>query len=70
MKLVEDAKQAWRWMSIQFPALNLAFLGTWGALPSKFQDAIPTPWVIGISTALIVLGVVGRLIDQKPKDAP
>ena len=71
MRLVDDAKNCWRWLSIQFPALNIAFLGTWGALPAKFQDVIPTPWVMGISAVLIVLGVAGRLIDQTPpKDAP
>ncbi len=68
--LVDDAKHCWRWLSVQFPALNVAFLGTWSVLPQKFQDVLPTPWVMGISAALIVLGVAGRLIDQpgKPKD--
>lgn len=72
MRLVDDAKSCWKWLSVQFPALNLAFLGTWSVLPVKFQDALPLPWVIGIAAALIVLGVVGRLIAQseKPKDAP
>lgn len=70
--LVDDAKQCWRWLSVQLPALNLAFLGTWSVLPQKFQDALPLPWVVGIAAVLIVLGVAGRLIDQpgKPKDAP
>ena len=69
MKLVGNWRKAWRWLSIQFPALNLTFLATWGALPTKFQDVIPTPLVMGISAALIVMGVVGRMIDQS-RDAP
>lgn len=64
MRLVENWRKAWRWLSVQFPALNLAFLGTWSVLPAKFQDALPMPWVIGIAVVLIVLGVVGRMIDQ------
>ena len=40
------------------------------ALPSKFQDALPMPVVMGIAAVLIVLGVIGRLIEQKPKDPP
>ena len=73
MKLVANAKSCWKWLSIQIPIVNLAFLATWGTLPAKFQDAIPLPWVIGIAVVLIVLGVAGRLLDQTPpapKDAP
>lgn len=70
LKLVSDWRQSWRWLSIQLPALNTAFLATWALLPSKFQDALPVNMVLWIALALIVLGVIGRLIDQKPKDAP
>lgn len=65
MKLVDDWKKAWKWLSVQLPALNLAFLGTWALLPEKFQEALPMPWVIGIAVALIVCGMVGRLVKQK-----
>jgi hypothetical protein len=65
MKLVPDWKKALTWFSVQVPALNVAFLATWSALPEKFQDSLPMPWVIGIAVALIVLGVLGRLVKQK-----
>jgi protein-S-isoprenylcysteine O-methyltransferase Ste14 len=64
MKFVTDVKQCWRWLSVQIPALNVAFLGTWAVLPAKFQEALPMPWVIGIAVGLIVLGVAGRLYKQ------
>ena len=64
LELVDDAKGAWRWFSVQIPAINLAFLGTWSALPEKFQDALPLPWVLGIAVALILLGIAGRLVKQ------
>ncbi|MFA7291827.1 MAG: hypothetical protein WC023_06220 [Rhodocyclaceae bacterium] len=66
-RLVPEWRRALRWFSVNIPALNLAFLGTWSVLPEKFQDALPMPWVVGIAAALIVLGVVGRLIEQPPK---
>ena len=70
MKLIDNWRSCLKWFSVQFPAINLAFLGTWSALPSKFQDALPMSWVIGIAAVLIVLGVIGRLIDQgKTKDS-
>ena len=64
MKLVDNWRQAWRMLSVQIPTINIAFLGTWSALPEKFQDVLPMPWVLGIAVVLIVFGVVGRLIDQ------
>lgn len=68
--LVSNARSAWRWFSVQMPALNTAFLVTWANLPEKFQTVLPVPWVIGIAVALLVLGVAGRLIDQTPKELP
>ena len=70
MKLVHNWKQSLGWFSVQVPAINTAFLGTWALLPVKFQDALPMPWVIGIAIVLILLGVAGRLIDQPIKPEP
>jgi hypothetical protein len=65
--LIEDAKQAWRWLSMQIPAFNATFLLVWASLPQKFQDALPLPWVIGIAVVLLVAGMVGRLVKQGDK---
>lgn len=70
MQLVPNWRKAWRMLSVQIPAVNVAFLSTWAMLPPKFQDVLPTPWVIGITVGLLVFGVIGRLIDQpKTKEA-
>lgn len=67
MKLVPNWRKARKWLSIQIPAVNVAFLATWSLLPEKFQEAIPVWAVVGIAVALLVLGMVGRLIQQEPK---
>lgn len=64
INLVDDRRKCGRWLSVQIPAINAAFLATWAILPAKFQDALPPVAVISISVALIVLGVAGRLVDQ------
>lgn len=69
-KFVDDWRQALKWFSVQFPLVNTAFLSTWAMLPSKFQDALPIPVVIAIAVALILIGVVGRLVQQPAKDTP
>lgn len=67
MKLVDDARQARHWISMQAMGVNTAFLLAWSVLPDRFQDAIPASWIIGIAVALLVLGMVGRLTKQEPK---
>lgn len=62
--LVENASSAWKWFSMNIPAVNVAFLSTWVTLPEKFQNALPVPVVLGIAIALIVAGMVGRLVKQ------
>ena len=64
MKLVDNAKHWYKMFSLQANTLNLAFLGTWGLLPEKFQDVLPTPALLGIAITLLLLGTVGRLIKQ------
>lgn len=64
MKLVDDVKGAWRWFSVQIPAINLALLGTWGAMPERFQDAIPQGVMLSTAAGLVALGLAGRLVKQ------
>ena len=64
MKLISEWKKIYKYISVQIPALNVAFLGTWALLPQKFQDALPVPWVIAIAILLLVAGVFGRIIAQ------
>lgn len=64
MKLVPDAKRVHRTYSFNAMALSTAILSTWAALPDKMQDALPIGWVIGTASVVLVLGIVGRYIDQ------
>lgn len=64
MKLVENAKGAWRWFSVQAAATVALIPLIWSQLPPETQALIPAdarPWVI---TAVAVAGILGRLIDQ------
>lgn len=64
VRLVKNWRKALGWFSINIPAVNMALLGSWLALPSKLQDAIPIPLLIFVAIVLLVLGMIGRLIDQ------
>lgn len=68
MKLVENAKNAWRWFSVQSMVLAGAIQGAWLFVPDDLRASVPQTWLQGITLALMVFGVAGRLVKQK--DAP
>jgi hypothetical protein len=69
MKLVEDAKQAWRWFSVQAMALAAALQGAWIFVPDDMRATLPHGAVAAITIVLLVAGVGGRLVAQPPKAA-
>ena len=65
MKLVEDAKQAWRWFSVQAMTLAAAVQGAWVFVPDDMRATLPPGAVQWLTIGLLVMGVAGRLVDQK-----
>jgi uncharacterized membrane protein len=65
VKLIRNARRvALRSYSQQAQYVALAILGAYGALPDKLQDVLPMWLVLGIACAVLVLGIVGRLVEQ------
>lgn len=67
MKLVEDWKQCWRWLSIRGLAILIVIPPTWAALPPDVKAFVPTGWEPWVLTAVAVATAVGRLIPQGEK---
>lgn len=63
MKLVPNAKSAWKWLSMQF----IAFAAIWESLPADAVAVIPDPYRGWITVALLIGAGLGRLIDQGGK---
>ena len=64
MTLIPNIKQAWKMFSIQAQALNAALLVSWQTLPLSFQTILPVQYLLIIAVVLLVLGVIGRVIQQ------
>lgn len=64
MKLIANWKKAWRMLSVQAMALAGAVQGAWMFIPDDMRSSIPANVVQGLTIALLVLGVAGRLVDQ------
>jgi len=69
LKLVEDWRRGWRWISVNCIAVVVAVQGAWMAMPDDLKAGIPSAWVSGVSVAMLVLGAVGRFIKQESGDA-
>lgn len=64
MKLVKNARRAWRWFSVQALALLAALPLIWPQIPPEVQAMLPEAWRPWVLVALAVGGIVGRLVDQ------
>jgi hypothetical protein len=64
MKMVPDAKRAWRFFSVQAMALQGAAAAAWLAVPDDMRAAVPSEWMAIGALAITALGIIGRLVDQ------
>jgi hypothetical protein len=48
-------------------ALATALQGGWLALPEDMKARVPADWVDALTIAVLVLGVIGRIVDQGQK---
>lgn len=64
MRMVKDAKRAWRWHSMQALAALAVVPIVWMELPEDLKAYIPDEWRPWIMAAVAVGGIVGRLRAQ------
>lgn len=68
MTLVENAKQSWKWFSMQAMTLAGAVQATWLTVPDDMRSQVPSGLVFYITLGLLVAGIIGRLVKQdEPK---
>jgi hypothetical protein len=65
VKLVDDAKKAWKWFSVQAMTLAIAIQGAWEMIPDDMKAGIPPKLVTVVTVGLLALGIAGRLVKQK-----
>lgn len=64
MHLIPEWRKAWRMFSVQSMALSTALLATWAVLPDDMRASIPSDIVTTIAIIVLVLGMIGRVVDQ------
>lgn len=69
MKLVENWRSAWRWISVNCMVMAAALQGAWAYIPEDMKASLPPDLVRLATIALLAVGVAGRLVQQTPNEA-
>lgn len=67
-ELVEDWRNAWRWLSVNCMVLAAALQGAWLYVPEDMKASIPPHITSSVTVALLIIGVIGRLKKQTPSE--
>lgn len=68
MKLIPQWKRCLRMFSVQAMILAGAVQGAWASLPDEMKATVSDDWLRYGTIALMVLGVIGRLVVQSSVD--
>lgn len=64
LKLVQGAKDAWKWYSVQALGVLTVVPMVWMELPADIKSRIPDEWTPYIVSAVALGGLIGRLRSQ------
>lgn len=64
MKLVENWRDGWKWLSMHCMIIAGALQGAWVYVPDDMKQMVPRHLVSVLTMILLGLGVVGRLVKQ------
>lgn len=67
---VPDWRDSWRWFSMQAQALATGLLAGWSMLPPEWQQLVPRWMIFNMVYAVLVLGMIGRVVQQPIKAEP
>lgn len=68
MKLIDEWKSAWRYLSVQANAIGSAMAIGYASMYDHLKENFPPEYMAGITAIVFVLGIIGRLVSQQPKD--
>ena len=72
LRIVDDWRDGWRWLSVNFAAAALVLpdliayaLEAWNLLPPDLKAALPPTWAQWLAKFLLVGAIFGRFIKQR-----
>ena len=67
MRLRDDWKDCWKWISVNCMFLAGSLQAAWMSLPDDLRAECPRNAVHMVTIAILVLGIIGRILKQGDK---
>lgn len=64
MKLIDNWKDAWKFISVQANVVGTAMLTTYVAMYDQLKNTIDPKLMAGVTIAVFVVGTIGRITNQ------
>lgn len=68
MTLIDEWKTCWKYLSVQANAIGVAISTGYAAMYDQLKEAFPPAYMAGLTGAVFLLGIVGRVVSQTKKD--
>lgn len=68
MNLIENWKSCLGLFSVQANSVGIAMSATYGLMFDQLKDTLPPKWMAIVTACVFILGILGRVISQTPKD--
>lgn len=68
MKLIDNWRHAWRFLSVQSMSLALAIQGAWLNIPDDLRAHVPDRAATYVTAGVLFLGLIGRVFQQRGGD--
>jgi len=66
--LIDNWKSCLKMYSVQMMTLALTVQGVWASMPDDMRASVPSGIISAITIGCLVLGVIGRLVQQGEKN--
>lgn len=63
--LVDEWRDFYKWISVNCMVLAAAIQGAWMYVPEDLRAKLPEGLISGLTVALLILGVAGRLVKKQ-----
>lgn len=70
LELIDDARKAWKLISVQAMGGAVAVQGAWAALGDDLKSSIPHWMVTTLTLGLLFVGIGGRMVKQPTPPCP
>lgn len=66
LRVIDDWKAGWKWVSTQALAIGAGINGAWVAVPDELKSNLPPKLLAYASLVIFASGLIGRFVTTAP----